>query len=705
MTSRDGRQRWAWVVWAITMAIAIFRPIFGAALEGLDEGPLEYIFTIAAIAASATVGALITSRQPGNRIGLLFSALAGAAAVSITSGAYSGVAIERELPLPGFAAWLSQLTFALMLFPLAFLFLLYPDGQVPTPRWRWVLRVMLVAFAVNVVLFALTPGVIGSGFTDVHDAIVNPIALPMAWQRAIQSITELAGFVVLIGALLSVISLFLRFRRADPEQRQQIRWLAYLGAFLGSTFIFGSSMELIGVFPEDEESVIGNAVFFVFIIGLFLGIPATCAIAILRYRLYDLDIVVKKTVLYFVLVGLIVALTGLLAFLLGSVFVVSDDLSPGALVTIGVAVGLLVWPLRRLATRISDRLVYGGRTSSYEAMAAFSHRVADTYASDDVLPRMAAILAETTRAEKATIWLRIGGDLVPAATTGATAPDPVPAAGGDLPRLPADHSAPVRHQGELLGALAVSMPANDPIDRKRERLVDDLAAQAGAVLRNVRLIEELRASRQRLVTAQDEERRKLERNIHDGAQQQLVALSVKLRLLEQISSKDPAKASELASQLQAEATDALEDLRDLARGIYPPLLADQGLPAALEAQARKSPVPVSVMPDGVGRYAPEVESAVYFCCLEALQNVAKYAEAGRVEVRLSASEQSLSFEVSDDGCGFDPGTAKGSGLQGMADRLDALGGTLSVRSEPGSGTSVVGRVPLARRQQLVASET
>jgi signal transduction histidine kinase len=111
------------------------------------------------------------------------------------------------------------------------------------------------------------------------------------------------------------------------------------------------------------------------------------------------------------------------------------------------------------------------------------------------------------------------------------------------------------------------------------------------------------------------------------------------------------------------------------------------------------------MPDGVGRYAPEIESAVYFCCLEALQNVAKYAEAGRAEVRLSASEESLSFEVSDDGCGFDPGTARGSGLQGMADRLDALGGTLSVRSEPGSGTSVAGRVPLARRQQLVASET
>jgi signal transduction histidine kinase len=235
--------------------------------------------------------------------------------------------------------------------------------------------------------------------------------------------------------------------------------------------------------------------------------------------------------------------------------------------------------------------------------------------------------------------------------------------------------------------------------------VDDLAAQAGAVVRNVRLIEELRASRQRLVAAQDEERRRIERNIHDGAQQQLVALSVKLRLLEQVAAKDPTKANELASQLQTDATEALDDLRDLARGIYPPLLADRGLAAAIEAQARKSPLPVTVASDGTGRYSQDIEAAVYFCCLEALQNVAKYAEATHAEVRLSAVDGSLSFEVIDDGRGFDPDVARGSGLQGMSDRLDALGGTLAIISRPGAGTSVVGRIPLGRRQALVASPT
>jgi signal transduction histidine kinase len=197
------------------------------------------------------------------------------------------------------------------------------------------------------------------------------------------------------------------------------------------------------------------------------------------------------------------------------------------------------------------------------------------------------------------------------------------------------------------------------------------------------------------VAAQDEERRRLERNIHDGAQQQLVALTVKLRLLEQIAGRDPDKAVALAAQLQAETTQALEDLRDLARGIYPPLLADEGLPAALAAQARKSPVSAIVDADGIGRYAADIEAAVYFSCLEALQNVAKYAEASQVVIRLEKDDGRLSFSVADDGVGFDPaGAHRGSGLQGIADRLDALRGRFDVVSRPGSGTTLSGSVPV-----------
>jgi signal transduction histidine kinase len=256
----------------------------------------------------------------------------------------------------------------------------------------------------------------------------------------------------------------------------------------------------------------------------------------------------------------------------------------------------------------------------------------------------------------------------------------------------------VEHQGERLGALRISSSPREPLTPAGERLVRDVAAQAGLVLRNVALIEDLRASRQRLVAASDEARRRLERNLHDGAQQQLVALRITLQLARQMVADSPDEAAGLLAQTEQAAQDALEELRDLARGIYPPLLADLGLPAALEAQAHKAPLPVKVQAPGVGRYGQDVEAAVYFCVLEALQNVAKYAHASASCVTLGYDGQCLAFAVTDDGAGFDQSAAPaGSGVQGMADRLAALGGTLHVSSAPGRGTEVTGRVPAKPR--------
>ncbi|MCA1727623.1 MAG: sensor histidine kinase [Actinobacteria bacterium] len=205
---------------------------------------------------------------------------------------------------------------------------------------------------------------------------------------------------------------------------------------------------------------------------------------------------------------------------------------------------------------------------------------------------------------------------------------------------------------------------------------------------------ELRASRQRIVAAQDEERRRLERNIHDGAQQHLVSLAVKLRLARSLVPKDAGRSKALLAELRDEAAEALETLRNLARGIYPPLLAEGGLLAALTAQARKVGVPTAIEADGIGRYPSEVEAAVYFCCLEALQNVAKYSRAGSVTVSLGESGGGLGFTVADDGIGFDPGDVRpGIGLQNMKDRVEALGGRLDLVSSSGKGTRVAGWVP------------
>jgi signal transduction histidine kinase len=476
-----------------------------------------------------------------------------------------------------------------------------------------------------------------------------------------------------------------------------MRWLVFVatvGGVLVIVWILAIPISLL--FGRQDEAPIFTVVFALTIFWILFGVPAAYLVAILRYRLWDLDIVVRKAVQYAMLAAAftivaaaVLAVAPLLLFGLGG----SVETMPVIVLAVLLAVGFGL--VRSRARRLADRIVYGKRATPYEVLTTFSGHVGETYSIDDVLPRMARVLASGTGATSTGVWLRVDGELRreaawPSDEHGVSRP----MRGDTLPPFETEAVFEVRDQGELLGALTVEMPASDPMEPTKEKLVRDLASQAGLVLRNAHLIEDLRASRQRLVAAQDEERRRIERNIHDGAQQQLVALAVQLRLAEQLAGKDPEKERRLLVSLQAAAGDALEDLRDLARGIYPPLLADKGLVAALESQARKAPLPVNVEPEGIGRYAQEVESTVYFCCLEALNNVAKYADADRVDLRLSHADGILRFEVRDDGRGFDADTAAhGTGLQGMADRLDAIGGTLDVRSQPGHGTTVTGQIP------------
>jgi signal transduction histidine kinase len=263
---------------------------------------------------------------------------------------------------------------------------------------------------------------------------------------------------------------------------------------------------------------------------------------------------------------------------------------------------------------------------------------------------------------------------------------------------------PVRHGDDLLGAICLSKPPQETLTGTEDSLLRHLASQASLVMRNAQLtaelratIEELLASRRRLVGAQDAERRRIERNLHDGAQQQLIALAIQLGLLAE-SAGDPDLIRQAIPDLTAQLSAALDDLRALARGIYPPLLAEQGLVMALRAQAARSPVPVALEAGRVGRYPQDAESTVYFCTLEALQNVAKHARASAATISLSGSGGTLEFSVSDDGAGFPAAAARhGSGLQGMSDRLAAHGGTLTVTSRPGHGTTITGRLPTSER--------
>jgi signal transduction histidine kinase len=368
---------------------------------------------------------------------------------------------------------------------------------------------------------------------------------------------------------------------------------------------------------------------------------------------------------------------------------------------------VLLQPIRVRAGQLADRLVYGKRATPYEVLSGFSGQMAGTYSVADVLPRMARMLGEATGAERAEVWMRTGGTERLAATWPAqdqpaapAAPPPAAALQADMTQNGRAHIFEVEHQGERLGSLRVTSSPREPLTPAGERLVRAVAGQAGLVLRNARLIEDLRASRQRLVAAADQARRGLERDLHDGAQQQLVALRITLGLARQVVQGSPEEAAALIEQTERAAGEALAELRDLARGIYPPLLADVGLRGALEAQAHKAPLPVTIEADASGRYPQEIEAALYFAIGEALQNVAKYAQATAARVTLCRDGRFLTFTVEDDGKGFDrTKTPMGTGLQGMSDRMAALGGTLEITSVPGHGTRVTGRVPASARLQ------
>src|SRR4029079_5917339 len=300
--------------------------------------------------------------------------------------------------------------------------------------------------------------------------------------------------------------------------------------------------------------------------------------------------------------------------------------------------------------------------------ARFGDRVGETYASEDVLPRVARVIAEGTAAASAEVWLRLGDELrLTAGWPDPGAHAPLAIVDGSLP-IEADRVAAVRYHGELLGAIAVHKRASEPLTHGEAELVDRLADQAGLILANARLTAdlearldqiavqagELRASRQRIVTAQDEERRRLERNIHDGAQQHLDRAAVKLRLAKTAIAVDPQRGHAMLEEIGREIDGALDTLRALALGIYPPLLEEQGIAPALAAQYVRSGLPVRMDADVAGRYPIEIEAAVYFAARSALHNAAKAAEAGEIAIAIEPTDGELRFSVRDDGVGFDP---------------------------------------------------
>jgi signal transduction histidine kinase len=540
---------------------------------------------------------------------------------------------------------------------------------------------------------------------------------PPWWPPAVEALLALA-----VGVPISNN----RYRRSAGVDRQRLQWVGCAVAVGGEVALVAVALRVLADWPHGLGAV-------------FVAATVTLPMALLAGtspRLVGgVDRLLTHTVSAAGLTGVVVAVYVVIVVGLGRVPTHQERTLLGLSMAAAAVAVLLYVPARRRLADFSNRIAYGEREAPDETLRTFGTRLSRAIPMDELLLQLAESLRKTFTLTSAEVWTGSDGVLDRAVsvpergprriTIGATEAPVVARAGVTGPAwlkvwLPAllegreDASvrmAPVAHQGELLGMLVAERPAGgDAYSEDDERVLSELARQVGLALHNVQLdsalqasldevrrqAEELRASRARVVAAGDEQRRKIERNLHDGAQQHLVALAVNLRLARTVARSDPAAADELLQQLGEDVQATLEELRTLAHGIYPPLLMDRGLGDALRAAAGRSVLPTEVEDADVGRFNPDTEAAVYFCCLEALQNAGKHAgEGAKATIKVWQEDDHLHFSVTDTGAGFDLAAyGAGAGFVNMSDRVGAVGGTVRVDSAPGSGTRIEGSIPV-----------
>ncbi len=564
------------------------------------------------------------------------------------------VSLSQWVWLPGVFLLLIQLV------------ILFPGGQAGSLRWRWVAWGSGLAIAIWASSIALaTAPWVDTPFDQASD-LFSILFLP-----------------IMATAAAALVHLIMRFRRSSGVERLQYKWIVW-AASLNIVTTFG----IFGWVPE--------------IVGISLGtfalaaIPASIGIAITRYRLYDIDVVINRTLVFVVLVGFITLVYAGVVVGVGSLV---GGSSLGWQIAATALVAVVFEPVRDRVQRWINRLVLGRRATPYEVLSDLTGRLAVTEREEGLLTRMAVRLAEGTGADRAIVWV------VEASGLRAVACEPEP----DRPAGPAiglsdvpGTVVPIRHDGETLGALSVESRRGDALTPTEQRLVEDLAGSAGLLMRRLRLdaelerkAEELAESRRRMVDAQDVERRRLERELDVGAQQQVLALKVQLGVAEQQARSEGAETvAALIAQLAVNTQDAIDQIRALANGIYPPLLEAEGLTAAVGALGEVAPVEVHLNADMSQRYPLLIEGAVYFCVSEALTNAVKHGKAP-IRIGLTDASGELSFTVADSGPGFDlHDVERGAGLNNMSDRLDAVEGSITIDTTAGTFTTITGRLPL-----------
>jgi signal transduction histidine kinase len=635
----------------------------GLALDATSDTGLEPsgVFSIGLTVTLLPVGVLVTRRQPANPIGWMFLAVALCVDLGVLAAGYADYWTAGEGGSEGLgktAAWYASNSWTpWVLIPATFLLLLFPDGRLlPGRRWR------IAAWCAGLGI-ALTwlGGLLHPGKLQDYPHVRNPYGLEGGLADPLQGLGFLLVAVGLVGSIAAVV---LRFRGGDRKQREQIKWIALAGAAIAVIVPIGiATYDLIG------EDVANTAIEL-----SVLGLPVAAGAAILRYRLYDIDVVINRTLVYATLTAGLAAVYAAVALGLG-VAIGSGSTVPTAAATLAVAV--LFRPLRAQVQTAVDRRFDRAR---YEGLRTVEHFLAELRAGRAAPEKAAQVLAEALGDPDLELLFWLPEEDVHVDASGRTV---------SLPDAPGRARTPVR-RGELQLATVIHDVAQRP------NLLDSVLAAAGLAIEVGRLRAEVRRrlaevedSRTRIVTAGYEERRRLERDLHDGAQQRLVSIGLALRHVQGSLPESSAEARELDTSV-AELAQAVDELRELARGVRPAGL-DDGLATALQALASRAPVRARVEATHE-RFDDRLETAAYFVASEALTNAVKHAGASAVSVSAGRENGRLIVTVSDDGVGGALAEG-GSGLLGMSDRVAALGGRLRIESPPGSGTVVTAELP------------
>jgi signal transduction histidine kinase len=563
------------------------------------------------------------------------------------------------------------------------LFAVFPDGKYQRPYERWIVRLLPTAFLPLQLLQLLGSNHIA---TNQFGWMTLDAASPI-YVRGLDPLGALAGAVIDANILVVVPALallLLRYRRFGEDQRRQIKWPLYALA------VSAVGIVMVTLIPESALTFWVAAVLYV---GTQALLPAGLGLGIVMYRGLDIEDVIRRSVVY----GALWAVIALGYVVVAAAFgiAVGQRVPLTLAVLLAIIATLLFQPARRRLEKLADRLVFGPRLSGYELISQLGVRLQTAAPAEDV----AGSVASAVRTGLGARWVRVALDN-PHTTPVAFAGDVPP--GSVVP----DISAPLVQGDLVIGVIECGPKVDGSYEPEDQELLSTLGRQAALAIHNSLLsaelsdrLEELAASRVRLVQAEEAGRRRLERDLHDGVQQELVGVLARLGLARNQLKRDPHLAETTLRDAQVDAQRALEDLQELARGIHPAILTDRGLVEAVAERATRMPVPVDIQANGLGtgtRLPLAVEGAAYFFVSEALANALKHATASRIHVRFHSTPRQLVVEVDDDGEGFEPGLVKLSGLRGLEDRIEALGGRVGIVSSPGKGTRLRADLPLER---------